>query len=77
MDLPDSSEQPPATPKPDAPKPTAPEGAGSGAAAPKRRNPPAPLEPAQKRKKVGPTVKGLLPPKEKNVVKRQATAVAG
>jgi hypothetical protein len=55
----------------------APVGARSGAAAAKKRNQPAPPEPAQKRKKVEPAVKGLLPPKAKKVVKCQATAVAG
>jgi hypothetical protein len=75
--MPDSPDRPPAVLKPVAPKPAAPVGAGSGAAAAKKRNPPTPIEPAQKRKKVGPASKGLLPPKAKNVVKRQATVVAG
>jgi hypothetical protein len=77
VDMPNSPDWPLAVPKPAAPKPAAPVGAGSGAAAAKKRNPPAPIEPAQKWKKVGPALKGLLPPKAKNMVKRQATVVAG
>jgi hypothetical protein len=73
----DSLDRPLAALKPTAPKPAAPVGAGSGEAAAKRRNPLASLEPAQKRKRVEPAAKGLLPPKVKKVVKRRATAVAG
>jgi hypothetical protein len=76
MELLDSPEQPPATPKPAAPKPVAPERAGCGVAAAKKRSQPPSPEPAQKRKKVELAVKGLLPPKAKKVVKCQATAVA-
>jgi hypothetical protein len=74
VEVPDSPEQPPADPKLAAPKPAAPEGAGSGAAATKKKSQPAPIEPAQKQKKVEPAVKGLLPPEAKKVVKCQATA---
>jgi hypothetical protein len=77
VEVPDSPEQPPATLKPAAPKPVAPEGAGSGAVAAKKRSQPAPPEPTQKRKKAELAAIGLLPPKVKKVIKRQATAVAG
>jgi hypothetical protein len=77
VDKPNSPDRPPAVPKPAAPKPTTLMGARSGAAAAKKRNPPALVELAQKWKKVGPALKGLLPPKAKNVVKCQATAVVG
>jgi hypothetical protein len=73
----DSPEQPSTAPKPAAPKPAAPEGTGSGVAGAKKWNQPAPPEPAQKRKKVEPAAKGLLPPKAKKVVKCQATTMAG
>jgi hypothetical protein len=39
-------------------------------AGPKKRTQLAPPEPAQKRKKIGPAAKDLLPPKAKKVVKR-------
>jgi hypothetical protein len=77
MDLPDSPERHIVAPEPVVTKPAAPEGTGSGASAAKRRNQPAPPEPAVKRKKMEPAAKSLLPPKGKRVVKRQATAVAG
>jgi hypothetical protein len=77
VDLPDSPERPPIALEPVAPMSTAPEGAGSGAAAAKKRNQLAPTEPARKRKKTEPTAKSLLPPKVKRVVKRRATVVAG
>jgi hypothetical protein len=69
VDLPDSLEQPPVVPEPVALKLAALEGAQIGAAIAKKINPPAPLEPALKRKKAGPTAKSLLPPKAKKVVK--------
>jgi hypothetical protein len=72
MELPDSLEQPPATPKP-----VALEEAASEAATANKSSQPAPFELAQKRKKTELVAKGLLPPKVKKVVKRQATAVAG
>jgi hypothetical protein len=77
VELPDSLEQPPAAPRPAALKLAAPEEAGSRVVAAKKRSQPAPPEPAQKRKKAELAAKGLLPPKAKRVVKRQATAVAG
>jgi hypothetical protein len=77
VEVPDSLEKPSAASKPAALKPAASAGTGSRVAAAEKRNQPAPPEPAQKRKKVEPAMKGLLPPKAKKVVKRQATAVAG
>jgi hypothetical protein len=77
VEVPDSPEQPSAAPQSATLKPAAPAGTGSGATTAKKRNQPAPPEPAQKRKKVEPAAKGLLPPKAKKVVKRQATMVAG
>jgi predicted RNA binding protein with dsRBD fold (UPF0201 family) len=38
---------------------------------------PAPVEPAEKRKKVEPAVKNMLPPRTKKVIKRRAAAMAG
>jgi hypothetical protein len=58
-------------------KPDDPEGARSQATGAKRGIQPAPAEPAEKRKKAEPTVKSLLPPRIKKVIKRRATAVAG
>jgi hypothetical protein len=69
VDQQDSPEQPPAAPKPATSKPAAPEGAGSGSASTKKRSQTALPEPAQKRKKVEPAVKSLLPRKAKKVVK--------
>jgi hypothetical protein len=46
-------------------------------AAAKKRGGLAPLEPTLKQKKVEPAARGLLPPRVKKVIKRQATAVAG
>jgi hypothetical protein len=51
-------------------KPDDPEGAGSRAPSAKRRIEPAPIEPAEKRKKVEPAAKNLLPPRAKKVIKR-------
>jgi hypothetical protein len=77
VEVPDSPEKPSTAPKPATLKPAAPAGTGSGAAAAKKRNRPAPPELAQKRKKAELAAKGLLPPKAKKMVKRQATAVVG
>jgi hypothetical protein len=77
VDLLASPEQPPVVPEPAASKPDDPEGAGSRAPSAKRRIQPAPVEPAEKRKKAEPAVKNLLPPRAKKVIKRRATAVAG
>jgi hypothetical protein len=77
VEVPDSPEQPAAGPEPVVLEPAAPAGAGSEVAAAKKRSGPAPPEPTLKRKRVEPVVRGLLPPKAKKVVKRQATAVAG
>jgi hypothetical protein len=72
VDVPDSLEQPSATPKP-----STLETPGGGTATPKKKTQPAPPESAQKRKKTWPVVKDLLPLKAKKVVKCQATTVAG
>jgi hypothetical protein len=77
VDLPASPEQPPVAPEPAALKPDDPEEAGSRAPGAKRRIQPAPVDPAEKRKKVEPVAKSLLPPRIKKVVKRRATVVAG
>jgi hypothetical protein len=77
VDLPASPEQPPVAPEPAASKPDDPEGVGSRALGTKRRIQPAPVEPAEKRKKAEPAAKSLLPPRIKKVIKRRATAVAG
>jgi hypothetical protein len=77
VDLPASPEQPPVVPEPAASKPDDPEGARSRAPGAKRRIQPAPVEPAEKRKKLEPATKSLLPPRIKKVIKRRATAVAG
>jgi hypothetical protein len=77
VDLPDSLERHIVALEPVTMKPAAPKGTGSRAGAAKRRSQPAPPELAVKRKKMEPTAKSLLPPKQKRVVKRQATAVAG
>jgi hypothetical protein len=63
--------------EPAALKPADLEGVGSKAASAKRGYQPAATEPAEKRKKMEPTMKSLLPPKVKKVVKRWATEVAG
>jgi hypothetical protein len=70
MDLPTSPEQPPIAPEPTASKPDDPEGAGSRATGAKRGIQPAPAEPTEKQKKAEPTVKSLLPPRIKKVIKR-------
>jgi hypothetical protein len=77
VDLLASPEQPPAASEPVALKPNDPEGDGNWAAGAKRKIQPAPVELAEKRKKAEPAAKGLLPPRVKKVIKRQATAVAG
>jgi hypothetical protein len=77
VDLPASPEQPPVAPELAVSKPDDPEGAGSQAPSAKRRIQPALVEPAEKQKKVEPAAKSLLPPRIKNVIKWQATAVAG
>jgi hypothetical protein len=77
VDLPASPKQSPIALKPAASKPDDPEGAGSQAPGAKRRIQLAPVEPAEKRKKVEPAAKSLLPPRIKKVIKRRATAVAG
>jgi hypothetical protein len=77
VDLPTSPEQPPIAPKLAASKPDDPEEAESWATGAKRGIQPALAEPAEKRKKVEPAAKGLLPPRIKKVIKRRATAVAG
>jgi hypothetical protein len=77
VDLSASPEQPPVALEPAASKPDDPEGAGSRAPGAKRRIQPALVEPAEKRKKVEPAAKSLLPPRIKKVVKRRATTVAG
>jgi hypothetical protein len=77
VEVPDSPEQPAAAPEQVALEPAAPAGARSEVTAAKKRSGPAPPELALKWKKVEPAVRGLLPPKAKKVVKRQATAVAG
>jgi hypothetical protein len=77
VDLPASPEQPPVVSEPAASKPGDLEGAGSRAPSAKRRIQPAPVEPAEKRKRVEPAVKSLLPPRIKKVIKLRATAVAG
>jgi hypothetical protein len=43
----------------------------------KRGIEPAPIKPAEKRKKAEPAAKSLLPPRTKKVIKRRATVVAG
>jgi hypothetical protein len=77
VEVPDSPEQPAAAPEPVVLESAAPAGAGSEVAAAKKRSGPAPPELALKRKRVEPAARGLLPPRAKKVVKRQATAVAG
>jgi hypothetical protein len=77
VDLSASPKQPPVAPELAASKPDDPEGAGSRAPGAKRRIQPAPIEPAEKRKKVEPAAKNLLPPRIKKVIKRRATAVTG
>jgi hypothetical protein len=69
VEVPDSLEQPAAAPEPVALELTAPAGARSEATVAKKRSGPAPPEPALKRKKVEPAVRGLLPPKAKKVIK--------
>jgi hypothetical protein len=76
VDLLASPEQPPVVLEPAASKPGDPEGARSRAPGAKRRIQPAPVEPAEKRKRVEPASKSLLPPRIKKVIKRRATAVA-
>jgi hypothetical protein len=77
VDLPASLEQPPVAPEPATSKPDDPEGARNRAPGAKGRIQPAPVEPAEKRKKAEPAAKSLLPPRVKKVIKRRATAVAG
>jgi hypothetical protein len=77
VEVPDSPEQPAAAPEPVILESGALAGAGSKVAATKKRGGPTPPEPALKRKKVEPAARGLLPPRAKKVIKRQATAVAG
>jgi hypothetical protein len=77
VDLPASPERPPIVPEPAASKPDDPEGARSWASSAKRRIQPAPVEPAEKRKKAESAAKNLLPPRTKKVIKRRATTVAG
>jgi hypothetical protein len=76
VEVPDSLEQPAAAPEPVILEPATPAGAGSEVAATKKRSGPAPPEPALKQKRVERSTKGLLPPKAKQVVKRQATSMA-
>jgi hypothetical protein len=64
-------------PEPAASKPDDPEGVGSRVTGAKRGIEPAPIEPAEKRKKAEPAAKSLLPPRMKKVIKRRATVVAG
>jgi hypothetical protein len=73
VEVSDSPEQPAAAPEPIILEPAAPTGARGEVAAAKKRG----GEPTLKRKRVEPAVRGLLPPKAKKVVKRQATTVAG
>jgi hypothetical protein len=61
VDLTTSPEQPPVAPEPATSKPDDLEGAGSRAPGTKRRIQPAPVEPAEKRKKAEPAAKNLLP----------------
>jgi hypothetical protein len=77
VDLPASPEQPPVAPEPTASKPDDPEGARIRAPGVKIRIQPAPVEPAEKRKKAELAAKSRLPPRIKKVIKRRATAVAG
>jgi hypothetical protein len=77
LEVPDSPEQPTAAPELIILEPTAPAGARSKVAAAKKRSGLAPPKPALKWKRVELAARGLLPPKVKKVVKRQATPVAG
>jgi hypothetical protein len=77
VDLPVSPEQPPVVLEPAASKLDDPEESGSRAPSAKRMIQPAPVEPAEKRKKVEPAVKNMLPPRTKKVIKRRAAAMAG
>jgi hypothetical protein len=76
VDLPASLKQPPIVLEPAASKPSYPEGAGSWAPGAKRRILPAPVELAEKQKRVESAAKSLLPPRIKKLIKRRAIAVA-